>query len=109
MSLHEHTRPGPTRTSQQKHGNFGIYYSHTDRVGGTKGHYGPLPLPTISPYAGVAGVWKPWDWAAGVLIAGEAGAVISAGDGGKFGLMGDTILGAATAELGSRLASLTSS
>lgn len=52
---------------------------------------------------GVAGVWKPWDWAAGVLIATEAGAAISAGDGGDFRLMGDTMLGAATAELASSL------
>jgi len=49
---------------------------------------------------GVAGVWKPWDWAAGVLIAEEAGAVIASGEGSTFRLMGDTILSAATAELG---------
>ncbi|CAN0443827.1 unnamed protein product [Ectocarpus sp. 12 AP-2014] len=54
-------------------------------------------------FGGVAGVWKPWDWAAGVLIATEAGAAISAGDGGDFRLMGDTMLGAATAELASSL------
>ena len=48
-------------------------------------------------------MWKPWDWAAGVLIAKEAGAVIFAGDGGEFRLMGDTMLGAASAELASCL------
>lgn len=62
----------------------------------------PSPCPSSS---GVAGVWKPWDWAAGVLIAKEAGAVILAGDGGQFRLMGDTILGAATPELASSLTS----
>eukprot|EP00904_Undaria_pinnatifida_P003520 jgi/Undpi1/13169/HiC_scaffold_8.g02831.m1 len=56
-------------------------------------------------FGGVAGVWKPWDWAAGVLIAKEAGAVILAGDGGQFRLMGDTILGAATPVLASSLTS----
>ncbi|CAM9627372.1 unnamed protein product [Ascophyllum nodosum] len=54
-------------------------------------------------HSSVAGVWKPWDWAAGVLIAKEAGAVIFAGDGGEFRLMGDTMLGAASAELASCL------
>ncbi|CAM9838980.1 unnamed protein product, partial [Laminaria digitata] len=48
---------------------------------------------------------KPWDWAAGVLIAKEAGAVILAGDGSQFRLMGDTILGAATPELALTLTS----
>eukprot|EP00903_Cladosiphon_okamuranus_P010787 g10193.t1 len=57
-------------------------------------------------FGGVAGVWKPWDWAAGVLIASEAGAVITAGDGAKFRVMGDTLLGAATAELGSSIRTL---
>lgn len=56
-------------------------------------------------FGGVAGVWKPWDWAAGVLIATEAGAVIFSGDGGRFQLMGNTILGAATPELASTLTS----
>lgn len=59
----------------------------------------PAPLD----HTGVAGVWKPWDWAAGVLIATEAGAVISAGDGSEFQLMGDTILGAATLGLAGSL------
>ena len=39
------------------------------------------------------------------MIATEAGAVIFAGDGGQFQLMGDTILGAATLELASTLTS----
>lgn len=51
-------------------------------------------------------MWKPWDWAAGVLIAQEAGATISAGDGAPFKLMGDTILGAATPALASALTQL---
>lgn len=61
------------------------------------------PPPPLTTNTGVAGVWKPWDWAAGVLIASEAGAVISAGDGGDFQLMGDTVLGAATLELAASL------
>lgn len=52
-------------------------------------------------------MWKPWDWAAGVLIAKEAGAKIFAGDGAAFKIMGDTILGAATPELASALTQLT--
>lgn len=65
-----------------------------------------LPPPSVSILAGVAGVWKPWDWAAGVLIAREAGAVISAGGGADFRLMGNTILGAATVELNSSISAL---
>eukprot|EP00752_Nemacystus_decipiens_P006746 g6062.t1 len=57
-------------------------------------------------FGGVAGVWKPWDWAAGVLIASEAGAVIQAGDGTNFLVMGDTVLGAATPELATSLRTL---
>lgn len=50
-------------------------------------------------------MWKPWDWAAGVLIAREAGALITAGDGTDFKLMGFTIMGAGTAELAAVLTS----
>lgn len=64
------------------------------------------PPPSASILAGVPGVWKPWDWAAGVLIATEAGAVVSAGGGVSFRLMGNTILGASTVELESSLVAL---
>lgn len=53
--------------------------------------------------AGIPGVWKPWDWAAGVLIAREAGAVVSNGEGEDFRLMGRTVVAAATPALSESL------
>lgn len=64
------------------------------------------PFLNVTFDTGVAGVWKPWDWAAGVLIAAEAGAVVSAGTGDEFRLMGDSLLGTATVELASSLSAL---
>ncbi|CAM9891168.1 unnamed protein product, partial [Discosporangium mesarthrocarpum] len=48
-------------------------------------------------------IWKPWDWAAGVLIVEEAGGKVFDGGGGEFELMGDTLMCTSTAELAEAL------
>lgn len=58
--------------------------------------------------SGIPGVWKPWDWAAGVLIAKEAGAVVATGEGENFRLMGNTIAAAASPALLSSIVEVTS-
>lgn len=58
-----------------------------------------VPSPVFFFVAGIPGVWKPWDWAAGVLIAREAGAIVSSGEGEDFRLMGRTVVAAATPAL----------
>jgi myo-inositol-1(or 4)-monophosphatase len=47
----------------------------------------------------VAG-WKPWDYAAGSIIAREAGAVMTALDGGPFDLYGTGMVCAGNATMG---------
>lgn len=55
-------------------------------------------------YCGVAGEgWKMWDFAAGVLVAREAGAVVTALDGGKFDLATPSMACSSTALLGALL------
>lgn len=51
-------------------------------------------------YAGVAGErWWPWDYAAGGLVAEEAGAVLCCVDGSPFHTHAESVLAAATPEL----------
>lgn len=108
FSLQFTQRKAVTRRSLQRSHLVALFLSHLVFLRGVRAIifkdalYLYIDITLLIP-TGVAGVWKPWDWAAGVLIAKEAGAVITSGEGSKFRLMGHTMLSAATAELGSCL------
>ncbi|KAG5177363.1 inositol monophosphatase [Tribonema minus] len=58
-------------------------------------------------YSGVAGEgWKPWDYAAGLVMAEEAGATMLSVEGQPFDLFGDSVLCCATRELAMEIAEI---